>query len=341
MNDKIIFYKDKLINFYFQNDAIFSKVIDNISPSVKVIDGVYFDFDVISDSTDAIYLICQTLEGGIILMSYSNNSWQKETLLISKTKTAYKKSFKLIMCSKLICAFYTIVKDAKPLLIFQHINSGSSPIVVDYITNARRSFFVYTNENFDIDLYYQDLNGDLVLKTYIWSKKAFGEKSIVHSGANNPFAIAQKKLVANLNGEIIYIDNFSSSKICKTFKNEHPIPYCCNIFGEWHFMWQEENCIYYTKQAADGFSSPQKFSHTFLSPSLLEIKKTPIDTAYMFCVKNQNSISLLSPSSPILLSDFFKGRSNIRNISKESHKSKIDIVIEKLEAIEKLLSGKN
>lgn len=333
MVNKIILFKDKLINFYFSDGIIFSKTLEENSIPAKIIEDVYFDFDVISDSDENIHIICQSNDGSIIYLLFSNGNWEKNVLLLSKTKTAYTKSFKLIMCSKLICLFYTIVKDAKPFLIFQHINTQAAPVVIDYISSAPRSFFVYPKENFDIDIYYQNQNGELGFKTYIWSKKEFSSFSVVCDKANNPFVIGDRELIANRDGTILYIGSKKTSDIFKTFSKEHPLPFSHKSATSTYFIWKDGNSLIFSKETPNGFSFPQKIPSPYQTPHLCEIKTTPKDTVYMFGIAMKNTISLLSPSGSISVSELFK-KADSPNKNKQI---KIDIILNKLKELERMI----
>lgn len=335
MNNKLIWCENKIWNFYFQNNAIYFRIIGENGQASQIAGDAYFDFDVISDNKNNIYIIFQDRDGSIIYLSYINRTWHKQVLLMSKTKTAYTKSFKLMMCSELLLTIYTIVKDAKPMLIFQYLNAASSPVVADYLSPAPRSFFAYPNENCDIDIYYQNSEGILGCKTYIWSKKEFGGFNDILKDANSPFAIGKNQIAAISNGRIVYIDNDSKTDLYNSYGSELYAPYCCILDGTKYFMWQQGNLIFHLKETENGFSIPSKFSSPFSIPVIYEIKSTPKDTVYMYGVQNNNNITLMSPGLPVSVNDFFAKKA----LKTDENGDKLDIILKKLNNIEKMMSS--
>lgn len=336
MNDKIVFFENKIWHFYFSNSGICVSNPEENANTYVVFDNGYFDFDVVCDEK-AIHLLCQDKEGAVIYFTYTNSEWHKKVIFLSKTSSPYTKSFKLILSKSLICAIYTIVKDSRPMLVFQHLNTAAAPFVIDYITSAPRSFFALAKDNFDIDIYYQNSSGILGFKNYVWSKKEFGSFNALCDGCSSPFSVDSAKTAALAGNKIVFFENNIQSEVYNSYGIELSAPFCCKINEEIFVMWQQGSMTFYSKKLKNGFSPPSRFVLPFGLPRIFEIKTTLKDTVYLYGSLSQNKINLLSPSHPLGLKDFFSQNET----PKFSDSEKIDIILKRLNEIYSLLGGKN
>ena len=334
MNDKIVFCENMLWHFYFGANGICVSKLQQNPNTATVFDSGYFDFDVISDGDRTIHLICQDKEGSVIYFLYTDSVWHKKVIFLSKTKTAYTKSFKLISNKSLVCAAYTIVKDSRPMIVFQYLNASAPPLVIDYVTSAPRSFFVLPKSNFDIDIFYQNLDGFLGYKTYIWSKKDFSPFNSICENCSSPFAVSERKVAALSGSRIVFFENGIQTDIYNSYGSDLSAPSCQIINGEMFVIWQQGSLTFYSKQLQTGFSGASRFLSPLSMPLLFEIKTSAKDTSYIYAYQVQNKINLLSPSSALSVEDFFAKKEGYASLSEDD---KLDEILKRIDAIYSLL----
>jgi hypothetical protein len=92
------------------------------------------DYDVLIDDLDQIHLICQNSSGDIIYYNYSDNGWEKNVILQSKTPTDYLKYFNIHRVNNWINILYQIEYKGKIMLSHQILGyEKQTPDVVDII----------------------------------------------------------------------------------------------------------------------------------------------------------------------------------------------------------------
>lgn len=316
MNDKILKAKNRLWHFYYKN-AIYVKSIPSSAASVVTSDA-YFDFDVICQG-DTFHLIAQDKTGSVIYFKGFPGKWEKEVLLVSKTKTAYNKAFKIIVCGKLIFAFYIIVKDSKAMLVFHCINEKITPIVIDYITPSPRSFFVYTDPDSNLFIYYTNSDGALGKRIYRWSKKAFEPFEAIKENASCPFAADDNTLSYISAGKLF----FGGEEVFSSAGGELSAP----IIYKDYVMWHMSGTVFYLgpERAVKKLPLPSP------AASVFEIKDSE-NPIYLYAATGAGSISLAVPDPPLSLADIFKE-------DKKGGEDKLDLILKRLDAIERLIKG--
>lgn len=170
------------------------------------------DFDVLIDDSDVLHLVCRDDKGDIIYLNYSEQSWHKYVVMISKTPTTYSKNFNIQRINNWINIFYTIDYKGKKMLTHQIIeNDEASPNVVDYISG---NFSVAKDSSNNIFvLFFSEAQKKYGYRKYAWSKKEWEAFVEIDAPANfkNPYIFIDSNdnmHIAGMVGEdIAYISN--------------------------------------------------------------------------------------------------------------------------------------
>ncbi len=131
------------------------------------------DFCAISSGNN-IFVVCQDNSGSILYLNYSENRWEKVTLLASKNASPYPKYFKLVLVGGFVNLYYIINHQEKHMLVHQIINGvQKEPMVVDYISMSAQPFSVCTHSSKDISICYANGQEQCGIRTFRWSQKSY------------------------------------------------------------------------------------------------------------------------------------------------------------------------
>lgn len=129
------------------------------------------DFDVITDDSDVIHLVCQNTDGDIIYVNHRDGEWKKATVLKSKRSTSYSKDFVIRRMGNWLNLFYCIEYNGNRMLTHQILERDDvSPFVIDCIK--------------DVFCAAQDGLGNIYLLFYSETKKSYGVRRYVWSQKN-------------------------------------------------------------------------------------------------------------------------------------------------------------
>ena len=170
------------------------------------------DFDVLIDDSDVLHLVCQNDKGDIIYLSYSEQSWHKYVVMISKTPSAYSKNFNIQRINNWINIFYTIDYKGKKMLTHQIIeNDDAPPNVVDCITG---NFSVAKDSSNNIFvLFFSEGQNKYGYRKYAWSKKEWEAFVEIDSPENfkKPYIFIDRNdnmhIVGMVGDDVVYISN--------------------------------------------------------------------------------------------------------------------------------------
>ncbi len=283
-NSKLIYTKNgaKLHFYYSANDGL---CLSEGGVNKVLIKEAHHDFDVcLLDSV--IYLVCQSTDGDIILLKYFDEKWHKYTLLVSKTKGAYNKSFYFLITGHCLQLFYTIKSSDRLLLIGQIIcDEISNPIVIAPVADTRRPFFAVCDSSLNTYIYYQREGNGFGYKIYKWSSKSLSEFScILKDNAQCIHALIDEferhHICCVCKNDIIYLQRNLDGKYLK----ESHIPYSYSPDDSAAFVRLDDEKIYVVWSSnynviysvsiddAKSFSSPTRIISSGDAPTLFAIQ---------------------------------------------------------------------
>lgn len=268
-NNKIIYSNTESTHFFYSDkDGLCMK---NKSGTKVLMEDAYSDFDVCM-MEDNIYIICQNMQGDIILLRYGENEWKKYTLLVSKNKQAYDKSFYLLPTGRVVQLFYVIKTADKSLLVHQIIGAGANPDVVASIESGHgRMFFAVSDADYNTYVYFQRHHGGIGYRVYKWSEKSFGSYIPLADGKANSIHVLCDSygrqhiccgfdeqtayFCRGLNGEI----TAKASVACKG-EIKRINPYISIDYDKIYIIWESGGSLVYSVSTDDGksFAFPTK-----------------------------------------------------------------------------------
>ncbi|HHY78706.1 MAG TPA: hypothetical protein GX498_09445 [Clostridiales bacterium] len=205
----LIITKDGKFNIYFEKSALYCKMIDlqgNIKETM-LINGVYQNFHLTKSHNDSINLLCQSINGDYMLLTYDSEGWHIEELSLKKD-------------------FGTII----PLGIFALINGICIVFAKKLLVESYYDLFLLTRENnewkksFICEIYSKTLDYSQFIKMSDYNNlhliSALSDGNILSLKYYNYDASILKwssTPIVNLNGKDVFIKTSISNNILNLF----------------------------------------------------------------------------------------------------------------------------
>jgi hypothetical protein len=253
--------------------------------AVLVTKDILPGFNICTDDSDKIHILCQDRQGNIKYMNYENEKWNSKIILRSRNFSPYDKHLTAISTEQNVHFFYTLHYSEKNLLSYQMLrNTGelSDPKVIDYVSESPSPYTVLSSLKGDLYLFYtyQDSKYSRVgYKKYIAAQNMWsdfspitefnGESSIIacvnsysgelytcwqkHMGSGYELILSQKKSDSEEWDKEVLI-----SRAPTPFANSSLVPFGDRLVAYWF----KENTLLHTISYDDGqtWSKPETYS---------------------------------------------------------------------------------
>jgi hypothetical protein len=174
----------RIINIFYKEKAgILLSLLNKRnqwSEPVILMKGAHPNFSACVDSSDNIHLLCQDMHGNIVHMYSSDNDWDMEIIIKSKSPSSYDKFLQICFYEGKLIFLFVVEYMGRKILSYQikDKNNITEPKVIDYVPSSGKPYHLVLGLNNSLYIVYKFIgnkNNQIGYKSFIKESNRWGE----------------------------------------------------------------------------------------------------------------------------------------------------------------------